>query len=129
MPSSQVGVPVENPASAIISEIKVAVDESVAEVKEAIAAGEATEEQHWNKLAEIVADKVADQVYDKVKKLVTDLLDAAEDAAEIAAESIEAPAEAEVEEASDEATEDVAPQDVAPKRGHVLFRKVNKKEE
>lgn len=116
--------PIENPDSTIVSEIKVAVDESVAEVKEAIVEAEATEEEHWTKLADVVSDRV----YDKVKKLVTDLLDATEDAAEIAAESITAPEAAE-EVPDDEGNEDTPPQDVAPKRGHVLFRKVNKKEE
>lgn len=117
--------PIVNPTSTIVEEIKSAVDESVTEIKEAIVATEATEEDHWSKLSEVVAEKV----YDKVKKLVTDLLDAAEDAAEAIAETIEAPPEAAVEAVTEETSdEDVPPKDVAPKRGHVLFRKAGKKE-
>jgi hypothetical protein len=113
-----------------ISQIESAISESTAEVVEALKTAEATEEEHWSKLADMVAEKVGDrvseQVYDKVKKFVGDLLDATEDAAEIALESAAPATEAEAETAAPAGEEE---DDVKPRKSHPLFRRPMKKED
>ena len=117
-------------ATSPVSQIESAISESTAEVVEALKTAEATEEEHWSKLADMVAEKVGDrvseQVYDKVKKFVGDLLDATEDAAEIALETA-TPTTEEAETAEAATPEDQ--EDVKPKKSHPLFRRPMKRED